>query len=56
MHTSNWVGIIVIIFVFLFLTGLFASKIEVSLPYSTEPVSVLDVIWDNVSDWVNPFY
>jgi len=55
MGKETVIGMIVIIFLFLFLTGFFASKIEVVMPYSTQPVSVLDIIWHSVADWVNPF-
>jgi hypothetical protein len=55
MGKETIVGVLIIIFLFLGLTGIIASKVEVTLPYSTETTSVLDVIWDNVADFLSPF-
>lgn len=55
MIKSTLWGIIALIFCFLTLSGIIASKVQVELPYSTEPTSVFDVIWEEFQDWITPW-
>jgi len=61
MHKTSLTGIIIIIILFLVLSGILAANIEIgeSLPgidSTATTSSVFDIIWSNITGWIGSLW